>query len=170
MLHVAFPKLSSDWFKVLFIQVAKQGFTNERFLAAVNDLISTCEYPEPTFARFLSFDKKIELLDHPGYCEKCNQGLGQFYRLVRKGTSTVQALWAKIEDVEKYGLSIVSTEKREAMKEVEGPIAPKEMAAKVLGEMENLTMKARTRMPRNEFEARRKSAMEALQQQDKNKE
>lgn len=104
MLRAAFPKLSTDWFKVLLAQAADAGFTNERFTAAVNELIRTCEYPEPTIARILNFDRKITLLDYRGYCEKCAEGMGKFWLLVRKQTDFLPALWARTEDCERYGI------------------------------------------------------------------
>ncbi len=162
----AFPKISDGWYSVLSMQLKANGFTDERLTSAVNDLIATCEYPEPTIARILAFDRKVTFLDYPAMCEKWAQGLGKFYRMVRRADPTHQPLWASTDDVERYHLPVV--EREEHNPQGATPRAPREVPAskevveKVRAEMDALTMKAKTRLSREAFEANRKRAQEAL--------
>ncbi len=165
MLGAAFPKLTEDWFRVLLAQTVGAAFTNDRFTAAVNDLIRTCEYPEPTVARILDFDRKITLLDYIAMCEKWTLGLGKFYKMVRKADATHQPLWASIEDIERYRLPFVEQkdETPEASPTEDEPPAPLEIAERVRAEMQTLAMKARTRLSAEEFETNKRRAQEALE-------
>jgi len=53
----AFPKLKAPWYEILGEMLSENEFTDERFKDAVFNLINTCQYPEPTIANILSFDK-----------------------------------------------------------------------------------------------------------------
>lgn len=39
----------------------EERFTDQRFIDATNNLIKTCQYPEPTIANILGYDKKIKI-------------------------------------------------------------------------------------------------------------
>lgn len=41
--------------------VDKNGFTDQRLVAAIDEVISTCEYPDFPPARILNFDKRIKV-------------------------------------------------------------------------------------------------------------
>jgi len=66
----AFPELPKGWYDVLKDMMKDEGFDNERFSAAVKNLVKNCIYPKPTIANMLSYDKTvkifnyIELLEH----------------------------------------------------------------------------------------------------------
>ena len=65
----AFPALTPEYFKLFIDRVKEKGFSNERMIDAVNNVIDNCQYPTPTLANFLSFDKKVKIIT---YNELCN--------------------------------------------------------------------------------------------------
>jgi hypothetical protein len=54
--------------------VRDKGFSNERLKDAVNNVIDTCQYPVPTLANFLSFDRRVKIYN---YSEMSNAVLSQ---------------------------------------------------------------------------------------------
>ena len=56
----AFPKLENGWYRQLQRFLETERFTDNRFNDAVENLIKTCLYPEPTIATVLGWDKKIK--------------------------------------------------------------------------------------------------------------
>jgi len=60
-LKKAFPKLPNGFYDILEQMLDEERFTDSRFTDAVNNLIKTCAYPEPTIANILGFDKKKKL-------------------------------------------------------------------------------------------------------------
>lgn len=63
-IKAAFPSLPIGFYEVIMDRLKDAGFTDERFTDAVNNVIDTCEYPNPTIAKFLKFDEHIELLTY----------------------------------------------------------------------------------------------------------
>lgn len=57
----AFPKLPISWYDVLESMLNEERFTNERLIDATKSLIKNCQYPEPTLANIISFDKTIKV-------------------------------------------------------------------------------------------------------------
>lgn len=60
----AFPALAPDFYKVLIERLQEKGFSDERLTDAVNNVIDNCQYPTPTLANFLSFDRRVKVLDY----------------------------------------------------------------------------------------------------------
>lgn len=58
MIKSAFPALGDNFITMLIGMMVKDGFTPQRAKDAVEDVVRTCEYPQPQMARFLSYDKK----------------------------------------------------------------------------------------------------------------
>ena len=56
----SFPKLENGWYRQLQHFLETERFTDNRFNDAVENLIKTCVYPEPTIATVLGWDKKIK--------------------------------------------------------------------------------------------------------------
>ena len=54
----AFPKLPKGWYDILQDMIDIDNFTDSRLIDATTNLISTCQYPEPTIANILGYDKK----------------------------------------------------------------------------------------------------------------
>lgn len=64
MLKKAFPKLPLGWYDVLDTMLDEEKFNNIKFKHAVNNLIKTCPYPEPTIANIIGFDKKVKVYNY----------------------------------------------------------------------------------------------------------
>lgn len=57
----AFPAMTGEQVKILLGQMMDMGWTAQRASDAVDRVIRTCEFPAPTLARFLAFDRKKRL-------------------------------------------------------------------------------------------------------------
>lgn len=58
---MAFPDLPATWYNVFMEMIKTAGYTNQRLIDAVNHVILTCEYPKPTIAKIISYDKQLKL-------------------------------------------------------------------------------------------------------------
>lgn len=106
-LKSAFPELTDDFHNVLSDMVIEEGFDTQRFKDSINNVIKTCPYPRPAVAEFLSWDKKIELLDYDQYIAKNHELQGQaskYFQSVRLPGRT-KPMWARRSDVEAYKLT-----------------------------------------------------------------
>lgn len=70
----SFPALPQAFFDILLERVKAKGFSNERLTDAVNHVIDTCQYPTPTLASFLSFDRRIKMITYAELCNKVDKG------------------------------------------------------------------------------------------------
>lgn len=68
-IKLAFPQLESGFYDVLTDMVRDDKFTDQRFKDAVDHVIRTCVYPQPTIAQFLSFDKKLKINSYNDMCK-----------------------------------------------------------------------------------------------------
>lgn len=75
---VAFPALPRDFFTLLTNRFMEKGFTDQRLKDAVNNVIDTCQYPTPTLANFLSFDKRVKILSYDELCNLASKGEAKF--------------------------------------------------------------------------------------------
>lgn len=57
----AFPALPPEFFQILIERFKAKGFSDTRMIDAVNNVIDNCQYPTPTLANFLSYDKNVKL-------------------------------------------------------------------------------------------------------------
>lgn len=57
----SFPKLGNGWYRQLEHFLDSENFTDQRLNDAVENLIKTSVYPEPTIANILGYDKKIKI-------------------------------------------------------------------------------------------------------------
>lgn len=64
----AFPSVSNSFIDLLIERIKDKGFSDRRLNDAVNFVIDNCQYPNPTLANFLSFDKRIKILDYDELC------------------------------------------------------------------------------------------------------
>lgn len=77
-LRNTFPKLSDGWFKELDLTIDRLGFDNRKFIDAVDSLIENFEYPEPSIANLIKFDKKIDLKTYNDILPECSPGINGF--------------------------------------------------------------------------------------------
>ena len=73
-IKVAFPALPKDFYTLLIDRLKEKGFTDQRLRDAVNNVIDTCQYPTPTLANFLSFDKRVKLITYQELCTLIGKG------------------------------------------------------------------------------------------------
>lgn len=64
----AFPSLSNKFIDILLRRAKEKGFSDKRLTDAVNNVIDTCQYPNPTLANFLSYDKSVKIIDYNQLC------------------------------------------------------------------------------------------------------
>lgn len=74
----SFPMLTNGFFDVFLDRCKDNGFNDERLIAAVNYVIDNCQYPTPTIANFISFDKKVKLFDYNQACDYVSRYGGDF--------------------------------------------------------------------------------------------
>ena len=67
-IKAAFPALPPEFYAVFLERMKDKGFSDERLIAAVNNVIDTCPYPTPALANFLSFDKRDKVLSYDDVC------------------------------------------------------------------------------------------------------
>lgn len=72
-LKMAFPKLPGGWYSILEEMLDDEQFSNDRLNDAVKNLIKVCQYPEPTVANLLSYDKKIKLYTYENLLSMSNE-------------------------------------------------------------------------------------------------
>jgi len=85
-----------------------EGFTDDRLRDAVRNVISTCVYPQPTIAQFISFDKRIKVYTYSQYCKLCDEGTGKNYHPVAIGENT-HPVWVHENDINQYNLKLWQT-------------------------------------------------------------
>jgi hypothetical protein len=57
----SFPDLTKEFVGMLVGLMVESGFTVERARDAIKHVCATCEYPRPTMAKFLGFDRSTKL-------------------------------------------------------------------------------------------------------------
>ena len=67
-LEMAFPKMQSDFFKILLDRIDANSFSNKRLENAVNYVIDRFQYKELNVADIISWDKKINIYTHQQIC------------------------------------------------------------------------------------------------------
>lgn len=103
----AFPNLPNDWYEIFQNRITENGFTDQRLIDAVKYVIDNCQYPNPTIAQFIQFDKKIPVKTHKQLLEMLNEDRSVFsrYEAVKVSGITIP-LYALKEDVLKYKLKL----------------------------------------------------------------
>jgi hypothetical protein len=102
-IKAAFPALPKDFFTLLIDRAKDKGFSDARLTDAVNNVIDTCQYPTPTLANFLSFDKRVKVFNYSEMCNAItNSGFSSssFAQLRING----KLFWVKQSDKEVFNL------------------------------------------------------------------
>ena len=79
----AFPTLTREFFILFMDRVKENGFTNERLIDAVNNVIDHCQYPTPTLANFLSWDKRVKVMSYNDLCNTVSRREASFDNYTR---------------------------------------------------------------------------------------
>lgn len=64
-LQAAFPKQSLDFFNVLVERIKANGFSDERLIDAINNVIDNFQYKELNIADIIKWDKREKLITYP---------------------------------------------------------------------------------------------------------
>ena len=101
----SFPQLPAVFYEVLNRRLAEKGFTDQRLKDAVNHVIDTCQYPVPTVANFISYDKEVQIFTHNDLLKQLNEDKKAFdyYDLI-KVPCLDKPRYARKEDIIKYKL------------------------------------------------------------------
>lgn len=104
----AFPALNPEFHSLLLERFQEVGASDERMRAAVKFVIDNCEYPTPTIANFMSYDRKVKLYNYHQMADKCANGEPAFetHKGVRITENQPKKMWASIQDVERYNLPL----------------------------------------------------------------
>jgi len=101
----AFPELPSEFFEVFQEMVKLEGFTDERLMDAVDNVIKTCIYPKPTIAQFISFDKRVKVYKYSDIVKMIDDDPRAFDRYKRiEMEGLPEAVWIHINDIAKYNI------------------------------------------------------------------
>jgi len=106
-LMLAFPQLDENWYDIFQQRIMENEFSDERLNDAVNHVIDTCPYPQPTIANFISFDKRVTLYTYDQIVKMVNEhgsGIFKIYRPVKIGNHD-RPFYARTDDIEKYKLT-----------------------------------------------------------------
>ena len=57
LIKKAFPTLPIDFYDILTDMIIEERFYDEKFIETVKHVIKTCEYPTPTIAQFINYNK-----------------------------------------------------------------------------------------------------------------
>lgn len=108
LLKGAFPKLSLDWYKTLQAMVDEDGFTDQRFKDAIMATIKNCQYPEPTLANLLNYDRYVKTFYYYELLEQSNNMDAESRKLFLSQYEEInhnkQRKYCLKEDVSKYNL------------------------------------------------------------------
>lgn len=102
-ISIAFPSLSPQFIDILIQRAIDKGFTAQRLKDAVNHVIDNCQYPNPTLANFLSFDKRIKVLSYNELVDLVSSNRADFGDYHRY-TINSKALYIRKVDKELYGM------------------------------------------------------------------
>lgn len=111
-LRRAFPQLQVDFTDILLERAKEKKWTDRRLTDAVNNLIDTCQYPQPTLANVLSYDKRIKTYSYTDMCDMAyNYGSSVWQTYKRLSDDIAPGRWAHVSDVMKYNLKTKNDEK-----------------------------------------------------------
>jgi hypothetical protein len=101
----AFPQLPEGFYETLNRRIKEKKFTDIRLRDAVNHVIDTCQYPVPTVANFISYDKSVQIFTYTDLVKQLNEDkrAWDYYDQV-KVPGLDKPGYARKEDVIKYNL------------------------------------------------------------------
>jgi hypothetical protein len=105
-IKLAFPSLPRGFYDILDDRIKANGFTNQRLKDCVASVIDNCQYPTPTIANFISYDKTVKLHkyeDIMNMAGKYGDDIWDSYKAVKLAGMPKKA-WIHINDIERYGI------------------------------------------------------------------
>ena len=108
----SFPALPLGFYDILIDRIQENKFSDERLTDAVNHVIENCIYPTPTIAQFLSWDKRIEVLNFDAMLKKVNEFGGDEMagKIFAEQYSSIllpdreKPVWIHVNDIKMYNL------------------------------------------------------------------
>ena len=97
-LRGAFPKMSGEFFDILYERIDKNKFTKQRLEDAVNNVLDNFQYKELNVADIISYDKRVRLYTYAQICDEIANGRAttdDYERVERDGKN----YWAKKVDL-----------------------------------------------------------------------
>jgi len=107
-LKQSFPALGSGFYDIFMDRIKDNGFSDERLTDAVNHVVDTCIYPQPTIAQFLNFDVRIKIYNYSEYVQFVTENRNPDSMKAVRIAGKEKPMFAKIEDIEKYKLELWS--------------------------------------------------------------
>ena len=102
-IKAAFPSLPPEFYTVLLERLIEKKFNDERFVNAVNSLIDNCQYPTPTLANILSFDKRVKVYSYSEMANIVMTGAKSQSDFAKIRINS-KLFWVKLSDKELYNL------------------------------------------------------------------
>lgn len=99
----AFPSLPNSFIDILLERVKAKGFSDQRLNDSINYVIDNCQYPTPTLANFLSFDKRVKVYTYNDLCGLASSGQASFEDFHRFKIDG-KAHYVKIADKKLYNI------------------------------------------------------------------
>jgi hypothetical protein len=102
-IKASFPSLPPEFFKIFGERIKDKGFSNQRLIDSVNNVIDNCQYPTPTLANFLSFDKRAKIYNYQKMCNvvSSNHLKPDYFSKIRING---KLFWVKTSDKDLYQL------------------------------------------------------------------
>ena len=105
----AFPELPNEFYDILSERIVDAGFSDERLIDGINNVIDTCMYPRPTIAQFISWDKKVPMFTYDQMLKKSDEaGIGikfwDYYKSFMLKEKAVR-VWIHVNDVKQYNIT-----------------------------------------------------------------
>ena len=102
-IKAAFPALKPEYFSLFIDRLKDRGFSDQRLIDSVNNVIDNCQYPTPTLANFLSFDKRAKIYNYQEMCNvvSSNHLKPDYFSKIRING---KLFWVKTSDKDLYQL------------------------------------------------------------------
>lgn len=105
-IEIAFPSLPTEFHKLFQQRIKDKGFTDKRLTDAVNNVIDTCVYPQPTIANFLNYDKNVEIYTYYQMVEMNNETRNPFQYFTKIDIGIEKPMYVRNEIFEKYNFKL----------------------------------------------------------------
>ena len=102
-IKAAFPSVTSQFVDILIERAIAKRFTAERLIDAVNNVIDNFQYPMPSLANFLSYDRRVKILSYDQLCDMVTRHRVDFnsYTMVKVNG---KSYWVSNADKDLYNL------------------------------------------------------------------
>ncbi len=99
----AFPALHNTFFDLLIERAKEKGFSDKRLHDSISNVIDNCQYPTPTLANFLSYDKRVKLMSYKEMCSAVTEGMASFHDSERVNING-KTFYLSAGDKERYNI------------------------------------------------------------------